>query len=1016
LLPKQQTVGLFAQLTVRTPPCAPKCGMTSAFLVPAAATQPAPVAYAALEQALRAALGDAVRFDTGHLAAYASDASNYRQVPIGVVVPRSLDEFAQALRICAAHDAPVLPRGGGTSQCGQTVNHAVVLDISRHCNQVLEIDVPQRSALVEPGVVCDALRDAAQAHGLTFGPDPATHSRCTLGGMIGNNSCGAHSVMSGKTVENVQELQVLTYDGAQFWTGPTSDEAYAQILAAGGRQAEIYLALRQLRDRYADAIRNRFPNIKRRVSGYNLDQLLPENGFNVARALVGTEGTCALTLRAKVRLVHSPAVRVLMLLGFPDIYVAADATPEIMATGPIAVEGLDHVMIRGLQVRNLCAHEISLLPAGNAWVVVEFGGADLVDAVAQAQAAGTRLLQRQIVSHPVPSQRLVTEPGEQKRIWSIRETGASATALSLDPSQPDPQVGWEDAAVDPARLGDYLRDFQSVVDRHGYSTCLYGHFGDGCVHARITFDLRSTAGVAQWRAFLLESAQLVVRYGGSLSGEHGDGQARAEFLPLMFGPELMQAMEEFKRIWDPRGKLNPGKVVHAFKVDENLRMGPNYKAVNWHTRLDFHSPEGNGFQRAVERCIGMGKCRSAHSGTMCPSYRATGEETQSTRGRARLLWEMLQGDVITDGWRSEAVKTALDTCIACKGCRSDCPTHTDMASYKAEFLSHYHQAKAAGGSGKNRPRQAWVMGRIGDWVPLAMLAPRLLNFLTRAPLIGKLGKRMAGIAPDRTLPQFAARSFRSTYRARPLQVGRPQVLLWVDTFSDHFDTDIAQAAVQVLAHAGFDAVLPGKRLCCGRPLYDFGFLDAARERLESVLTQLISTLDVGATGPVAVVGLEPGCMSVFRDELVKLFPNDPRASRLRDATFLLGDFLVAKNYTPASLPVNVVVHTHCHQRSLFASQAEATLLTRMKATYTLLDSGCCGMAGSFGFNPNHAQLSRDIGELALFPALRKMPAGSVVLTNGFSCREQIHQALGIKTLHLAQLLRTALQASPPTSS
>ena len=985
----------------------------------------APSSTTALEQNLRQVLGDAVRFDAGHLAAYAADASNYRQVPIGVVVPKSLDEFAQALRICAEHDAPVLPRGGGTSQCGQTVNHAVVLDVSKHCNRILEIDPQRRTAVVEPGVVCDALRIAAQVHGLTFGPDPATHSRCTLGGMIGNNSCGAHSVMSGKTVENVEALEVLTYDGAQFWTGPTSDGAYEQIVAAGGRQAEIYRALQALRDQYADLIRGSFPTIKRRVSGYNLDQLLPENGFNVARALVGTEGTCALTLRAKVRLVHSPAVRVLLLLGFPDIYCAADATPEIMACAPIAVEGLDYVMIHGLQARSLCAQEISLLPAGRAWVVVEFGGVDMADASLQATAAAAQLALRS--KGPVPTQRIVTAPAEQKRVWFIRETGASATALSIDPGQPDPQVGWEDAAVDPSRLGDYLRDFQAVVDRHGYTTCLYGHFGDGCVHARITFNLRSVAGVAQWRAFLEESARLVIAYGGSLSGEHGDGQARAEFLPLMYGPELMQAMESFKRIWDPRGRLNPGKVVNAFRVDENLRMGPAYKTVNWRTRLDFRSPEGDGFQRAVERCIGMGKCRSAQGSTMCPSYRATGEETQSTRGRARLLWEMLQGDVITDGWRSEAVKTALDTCIACKGCRSDCPTHTDMASYKAEFMSHYYQSKSAGGSGKRRPRQAWVMGRMGDWAPLAMLAPRLLNFLNRAPLIGTLGKRLAGIATTRTLPEFAPQSFRATHSAlttsaRPAKPGRPQVLLWVDTFSDHFDPDIADAAVEVLAQAGFDAVIPDQRLCCGRPLYDFGLLEAARDRLAAVLAELVGKLNVGGNAdgkvggedggrwPIALVGLEPGCMSVFKDELLRQFPDDPRALQLRNAVFLLDEFLVAKNYIPPPFPVNVVVHTHCHQRSLFDHQAQAKLLEAMQARYTLLDSGCCGMAGSFGFHPDHAKMSHDIGELVLFPALRRMPVGSRVLTNGFSCRKQIYQALGIKSLHLAQLLRDAHRA------
>ncbi len=587
--------------------------------------------WSALESELSVSLGASVRFDDGHRAVYASDASNYRQVPIGVVVPRSVDDFIKGVEICRRHNAPVLMRGGGTSMNGQTVNVAVVFDMSAFCDEILSLDPVAGTALVEPGVVCDKLIGAAEKYGLTFAPDPSTHSRCTLGGMIANNSCGPHSVMAGKTLENIEALEVMTYDGARFWTGPTPEDELSRIIAAGGRQGEIYAKLRDLRDRYADLIRGKFPDIKRRVSGYNLDQLLPENGFNVARALVGTEGTCALTLRAKVRLVQSPPNRVVLVLGFPDIYLAADAVPEYQRFSPIAIEGLDRAIIRGLQARNLAQAEIDLLPEGDAWVMVEFGANSLEDATAQADKAAAYFRERP--TGPRPSSWVITDPAMQRRMWSIRENGASATQLSIDPSIPDPQVGWEDAAVDPLRLGDYLRSFQALVDRYGYQTSLFGHFGDGCVHARITFDLRTVEGVARFRAFIREAAQLVVDCGGSLTGEHGDGQAKAEFLPIMFGEELMEALREFKRIWDPLNRLNPGKVVDAYRVDDNLRMGPQYKVVKLHTRMDFRSAEGDGFQRAVEHCVGMGRCRSTQASTMCPSYRATKEERFSTRGR-----------------------------------------------------------------------------------------------------------------------------------------------------------------------------------------------------------------------------------------------------------------------------------------------------------------------------------------------------------------------------------------------
>jgi FAD/FMN-containing dehydrogenase/Fe-S oxidoreductase len=954
-----------------------------------------------LHGSLKDALGSSARFDTAHKAVYASDASNYRQVPIGVVVPRSLDQFIQGVAICHDHRAPLLVRGAGTSMSGQTVNEAVVFDLSAACNRILEIDPSSKTALVEPGVVCDSLRSAAERHGLTFAPDPSTHSRCTLGGMIGNNSCGPHSVMAGKTLENVRALEVMTCDGERFWVGPTTEEEIEAIVLAGGRRGQIYSDLKDLRDRYADLIRARFPSIKRRVSGFNLDQLLPENGFNLARALVGTEGTCALILQACVELVNSPPHRVLLVLGFDDIYLAADAVPDYERFRPIAIEGLDRMIIRGLQARNLAQAEIDLLPQGDAWVVLEFGADTEIEASDQAEKAAAYFRTRP--HGPRPSTKIVTDRAMQQRIWSIRENGASATQLSIDPDVPDPQVGWEDAAVDPHRLGDYLRAFDALVARYGYRTSLFGHFGDGCVHARITFDLRSKEGVEKYRSFVREASELVASFGGSLSGEHGDGQAKGEFLPIMFGDELVEAMRRFKRIWDPDGLLNPGKVVDAYRVDENLRAGPDYKVVPISTHMTFRSREGNGFQRAVERCVGMGKCRAAKGGTMCPSFRASGDERYSTRGRARLLWEMLQGSVIRDGWKSEAVKEALDTCLSCKGCRSDCPTHTDMASYKAEFLSHYYEHR-------RRPRQAWSMGRIGEWAPLAAAIPRLTNFVTNTPLLASLSKWIAGVASDRDLPMFADIGFRRSFAAdrTAASCGRTPVILWLDTFCDNFQPEVADAAVTVLRDAGFEPILPTRRLCCGRPLYDFGYLDLAKRRLQQIIDVLSPMMEAKLDQPVGIVGLEPGCLSVFKDELPKLFPDDPRAQRLSRSVFLLGDFLLTHDYQPPQLNVDVLVHTHCHQKSLFGNRGDAAMLDRAGARTVWLDSGCCGMAGSFGFNPDHAGLSRDVAELVLVPEVRKQPSGAMIVTNGFSCREQVKHMTGRTAVHLAQVLAMGL--------
>ncbi|MDH4174136.1 MAG: heterodisulfide reductase-related iron-sulfur binding cluster, partial [Betaproteobacteria bacterium] len=609
------------------------------------------------------------------------------------------------------------------------------------------------------------------------------------------------------------------------------------------------------------------------------------------------------------------------------------------------------------------------------WLLIEFGGDTLEEAIDKAsRLRGT----------------LVTDPAQIGRLWAIRETGASATALNLKGTPgPDPVVGWEDAAVDPLRLGDYLREFQALVDRCGYRTSLYGHFGDGCIHARITFELRTPEGLARWRGFLREAAELVVKYGGSLSGEHGDGQARAEFLPAMYGPELMRAFREFKRIWDPLNRMNPGKLVNAagevLRVDENLRLGPQYKPVTLQTRFAFRSDVGDGFARAAEHCVGMGKCRAKSGGTMCPSYRGTGEERYSTRGRARLLWEMLQGEVIKDGWQSDEVKEALDWCLACKGCRSDCPTHTDMAAYKAEFLSHYYEKKL-------RPPAVQALARIGEWAPLASKASGLANVL------GALGRPLAGLSASRRMPRLAAKSFRAQFA--PQGEGE-RVILFDDTFNGYFRPSTATAAARVLAHADCKVELPREHLCCGRPYYDAGMLDQAKAALARILDAL--------EPDVPVVILEPACLSVFRDELQQFFPDDARAAALASNVHSLAGFLEARGYAPQRAFGRALLQAQCHQKALWGTAAEVKLLRATGMEVEAPDTGCCGMAGSFGLKAAHEAASRRIAELALLPRLRAAPPDAVVVADGFSCREQIEGLSGRSTQHLAEVLAGALK-------
>ena len=968
--------------------------MPQDFVELARAAKSAKVDADGLAAALRRHLRGEVRFDNGSRALYATDASNYRQVPIGVVLPRNTDDVIAAVATAREFGAPLLCRGAGTALAGQTCNVALVLDFSKYMSEILEIDPVQRLAVVQPGVVLDKLRNAAEKHKLTFAPDPATHDRCTLGGMIGNNSCGVHSVMAGKTDDNIEALKVLTYDGLRLDVGPTSEQELESLISRGGRVGDIYCGLKLLRDRYGRLIRERYPDIPRRVSGYNLNQLLPEKGFHVARALVGAEGTCVTVLQATCRLVESPPQRVLVLIGYPDVYQCADHVPEVMQHKPIGLEGFDGQLVHFSRRKGVNLEGLGQLPDGGGWLMAEFGG----ETMAEAEDLARKMMSALGRSPSPPDMRLLTDLVEIKRAWHVRESGLGV--VSHVPGEPGAWEGWEDAGVAPEKLGGYLRDLRKLLDAHGYRAVMYGHFGHACVHLRISFDFETTDGVRRFRRFVEEAADLVVSYGGSFSGEHGDGQARAELYPKMFGPELVQAFREFKALWDPDWKMNPGKVVEPYRIDENLRVNPELKLWRPETHFKFPADHGS-LGAAASRCVGVGKCRSDEGGVMCPSYRVTREEEHSTRGRARLLWEMASGDILKGHWKDKDVKESLDLCLACKGCKSDCPVAVDVASYKAEFLSHYYE-------GRMRPRSAYAFAHIDRWARLASFAPWLVNLGTQLPGLRSVAKWAAGMPQQRRIPKFASQTFRSWFSRREQSARKaPQVLLWPDTFNNYFLPQTAKAAVEVLSRAGFEVTLPPKVLCCGRPLYDFGFLDRAKRLLSDTLDTLASEIEAG----VPVIVLEPSCAAVFRDELLNLFPQDPRARKLSQQVYLLSEFLEQKapDFPLPKLNRRAVVQGHCHHKSVMKMTAEESVMRRMGIDFQAPASGCCGMAGSFGFEHDRYEVSMAIGEQQLLPAVRQAPEDWLIIADGFSCREQISQGTGRETLHLAQVIRMNLK-------
>lgn len=947
-------------------------------------TAEAPEGFAA---ALRSAVRGESDFGAAARALMTMDASNYRRVPLGVLAPRDADDIAAALAVCREYGVPVVPRGGGTSIAGQATGTGLVLDLTRHLNAILDLDPAARTATVQPGVILDDLRAAAAPHGLTFGPDPSTHSRCTLGGMIGNNSCGAHSVAWGTTADNVRGLSVVRYGGEalRLEQGASQRGGGFELPGVRGTAAHGPEGVRELIGAHLALLRTGYPDLPRRISGYALDALLPEHpgGPDPVRAFCGSEGTLAVVTEATVRLVEAPRARALAVLGYADESAAAEAAPGLLPYRPLTVEGMAADLVR----------EPAGLPRGAAWLFVETGG----DTPAEAKAHAERILR----GADAVDGTVVTDPAGQRALWRIRED-ASGTATRM-PDGTEAWPGWEDCAVPPARLGPYLRDFRALLAQHGLRGTPYGHFGDGCIHVRIDFDLLTPPGIARFRSFSEELADLVVAHGGSLSGEHGDGQARAELLPRMYGDELVGLFGRFKDLWDPDGGLNPGILARPDRLDTNLRFAVLPKRP---VDVVFGYPQDGGdFAGAVRRCVGVAKCRTEAApgaGVMCPSFRATGEEAHSTRGRARLLHEMLAGEVITDGWRSTEVRDALDLCLSCKGCRSDCPVGVDMATYKAEFLHHHYR-------GRLRPAAHYTMGRLPRWLRLAAPFARPLNALARLRPLAALAKRLAGIAPERTIPVLPQETYSRWLRG---QQGRGThilsssrvVHLWADTFTEYLSPQVGRAAVRVLEEATGRTVLPPTGgVCCGLTYVSTGQLDAARRVMRRTLDR------IGLLPGHPVVVLEPSCAATLRTDLPELLPDDPRADQLASSVRTLAQYLeeYAPDWTPPRLDRPVVGQTHCHQHAVIGDAAERRLRERMGLTGEL-SGGCCGLAGNFGFEKGHWEVSVACAEEQLLPAVRASEPGAELLADGFSCRTQLDQLAGRRARHLAEVIAEGL--------
>jgi FAD/FMN-containing dehydrogenase/Fe-S oxidoreductase len=900
-------------------------------------------------------------------AMYSSDASLYRVVPQVVVRPRHVDEALAVIDACRETQTPLTSRGAGTSIAGNAVGTGVVMDFRQHLNRVLDIDPEARRATVEPGIVQAALQQAARPHGLRFGPDPSTNTRCTIGGMIGNNACGSRALGYGTTSENVRALDVATIDGGRLHLG-------------GGATSPLLGQLDSLVSENLAVVRTEFGRFSRQVSGYGLEHLLPEKGADVAAFLVGTEGTLAVTLGATVNLVPVPKNRHLVVLGYPSMDRAADAVPSLLEIDLTACEGLGRRIVEVFAAAHGPA-SVPELPDGDGLLFVELAGDEPADLAARAEQV--------VVLAAALGARHVTDTAEQAVLWRIREEGAGLAARSFDRPA---YAGWEDAAVPPERLGDYLRDFADLLKQHDLRGVPFGHFGDGCVHVRIDFPFGDTGGSAAFRAFLVDAAHLAAGFGGSFSGEHGDGRARSELLPIMYSSDAMDLMSRVKRLFDPTGLLNPGVLVDPAPLDAGLRPAVRSKVAVSGLRL---AHDDGDFGAAVHRCTGVGKCVAAtSSGVMCPSFQATGEEKDSTRGRARVLQEMIDGRLVTGGFGAEEVHEALDLCLACKGCLSDCPTGTDMASYKSTVLHETYR-------GRLRPRSHYILGRL-PW-HAARVAPfaAVANALLRIAPLAAIAKWVAGVDQRRSLPPFATRTFTRSSRAKPAPSGRHgRLVIWADSFTEHFVPAGGLAAIDVLTAAGYSVEVLRQRACCGLTWITTGQLDKAR----SMMAHTIDVLHPIVAAGVPVVGLEPSCLAALRSDALELL-DDPRAAEVAASLSTLAEVLLRTPdwHPPARPGVEVVVQPHCHQSAVLGFDADRGILERTGATVRQV-AGCCGLAGNFGVEKGHYDVSVAVAEQNLLPAVREAPSGAVVIADGYSCRVQLDDLADIPAVTLAQFL------------
>ncbi|EMQ97714.1 FAD-binding and (Fe-S)-binding domain-containing protein [Paeniglutamicibacter gangotriensis] len=951
-----------------------------------------------------AAMRSRLRTDMTTRAAYVSDASIFRRVPAAVLEVRSEEDITHALAYAQSEGLAVTGRGGGTSVAGNAIGEGLVLDTSRYFNKILDIDPVARTARIQPGVVCDKLRDAAAEFGLTYGPDPSTHSRCTVGGMVANNACGSHSLAWGTAADNVESVKVMFADGTTATLGTTGTDSH-----------ELNVALKKLRDANLATLRTELGRFPRQVSGYGLHHLLPENGFNTARAFAGTEGTCGIITELTVKLVEKPRATALAVLAFETVFDAAAAAATMRRPGVTTAEGMGGDLLDALRSRpgqELAGSDLPGLGGGYAngvekaggWLFCETAGETPETARAVADALVSEYLDAK--SAGAIDAVVVTEHAAARKLWRIRE--ASAGIVTRLPDGGEAWPSWEDSAVPPEHLADYLRDLYTLMDKHGLRGIPFGHFGEGCVHVRISFTLGTEEGVAVFRSFMEAAAKTVAGYGGSLSGEHGDGRARSELLGTMYSGAAMGAFRDFKNVFDPTGLFNPGVLIDPERIDDRLRPGPGQRNFEL-SPVHALSRDKGSLLNGVNRCVGVGLCRS-DEGAMCPSFQGTGDEVDSTRGRARVLSEMFRGESLPSAYKSEEVKDALDLCLSCKACASECPVNVDMATYKSEFLHRFYEKRL-------RPMAHYTMG----WLPMLTRILHAIpggasatNAMLRLTPVEKLVKKLGGIEPTRTMITFAPESLQRWFAKRPTSnsAAGSTVVLWPDSFNNHLDTSPGKAAVEVLEALGYTVIIPEDFVCCGLTWHSTGQLDAARKVIGHTLKVMEPLLEAG----YPVIGLEPSCTVMLGHEITELVPGDPRAAALAAAVVPFGD-LVAE-HLPAdgkpsavwpfgTLDAGAVSQVHCHERSIGDHSGTAKVLASVGINEREIETGCCGLAGNWGFEPGHAELSRTLGERELFPAIRGRAEGDLVLADGFSCRTQISEGTDAKGMHLAQVLAAA---------